>query len=184
MDFVVWSYRQINKAWKTGMDHMCQQGYFHCCYEWNLWHWEGILSWPSLSLCLYTFKSLCWICYGVASVLRFCFLATRHVASYLALQPGIKPTPPILEGEVLTTGPLAKSLCTFMVHKVDYDLTTTWVNDLHKSGEKTGSIGCFLRLLYFHLGSWKVNMLDLCIKAKGFLIMIWHEIFFETCLWL
>ena len=28
----------------------------------------------------------------------------------LAPQPGIKPTPPVLEEEVLTTGPSAKSL--------------------------------------------------------------------------
>ena len=28
----------------------------------------------------------------------------------LALQPGIKPTPPALEGKVLTTGPPGKSL--------------------------------------------------------------------------
>ena len=47
------------------------------------------------------------------------------MASYLAPQPGITPTPPTLEGEVLSTGPPVKSLCTFMGHKVDYDLTMT-----------------------------------------------------------
>ena len=43
------------------------------------------------------------MCYNIASVLCFGFLATRHVG------PGIQPIPPALEGEVLTTGPPGKS---------------------------------------------------------------------------
>ena len=34
----------------------------------------------------------------------------------LALWPGIKPAPPALEGEVLTTGPPGKSLNDFITH--------------------------------------------------------------------
>ena len=41
-----------------------------------------------------------------ASVCCFAVLATRHV---LAPQPGLKPEPAVLEGEVLTTGPPGKS---------------------------------------------------------------------------
>ena len=47
--------------------------------------------------------------YNIASVLCLVFLASRHVG-VLAPQPGIKPTPPALEGKVLTTGPPGKSL--------------------------------------------------------------------------
>ena len=44
------------------------------------------------------------------SVLCFGFLAVRH-----SPQPGIEPTLPALEGEVLTTGPPGKSLL-FLLH--------------------------------------------------------------------
>ena len=37
-----------------------------------------------------------------------CFLAAE-ASGILAPQPGIKPTPPALEGKVLITGPLGKS---------------------------------------------------------------------------
>ena len=33
----------------------------------------------------------------------------REACGILALRPGIEPTPPALEGEVLTTGPPGKS---------------------------------------------------------------------------
>ena len=39
----------------------------------------------------------------------FCFFGCE-ACGILAPQPGIEPTPPALEGEVLTTGPLGKSL--------------------------------------------------------------------------
>ena len=42
----------------------------------------------------------------------------RHVGRWLAPQPGIKPTPPELEGEVLTPGPPGKSLSFFYVVQV------------------------------------------------------------------
>ena len=35
----------------------------------------------------------------------------RKACGILAPQPGIEPAPPALEGEVLTTGPPGKSLC-------------------------------------------------------------------------
>ena len=56
------------------------------------------------------FKSLYWICYNIASVLCFGFLAWR----ILAPQPGIKPVPPALEGKVLTTAEPGKSLPYFL----------------------------------------------------------------------
>jgi len=47
------------------------------------------------------FESLYWICRDILSALCF-----GHVAcGILALWSGIEPTPPALEGEVLTTGP-------------------------------------------------------------------------------
>ena len=46
-------------------------------------------------------------------MLQYCFhfiyLAMRHVC-FLAPQPGIKPSPLALEGEVLTTGPPGSSV--------------------------------------------------------------------------
>ena len=42
--------------------------------------------------------------YSIAFVLVLVILAVRHVGSLTPL-PGIKPTPPSLESEVLTTGP-------------------------------------------------------------------------------
>ena len=61
------------------------------------------------------FLSLYWICYNIPSVLwgffvLFCFAVFCHQAcGILAPQPGIEPTPPPLEGEVLTTGEPGKS---------------------------------------------------------------------------
>ena len=51
------------------------------------------------------FLSLYWICYNIASVLHFSFLA----CSILAPQLGIEPTSPALEGEFLTVEPPEKS---------------------------------------------------------------------------
>ena len=45
------------------------------------------------------FYSLYWICYSIASVSCFVFLATRHVE--LKLQNRVQTTPAALEGEVL-----------------------------------------------------------------------------------
>ena len=39
----------------------------------------------------------------------FFFFFGREACGILAPQPGIEPTPPALEGEVLTTGPPGKS---------------------------------------------------------------------------
>ena len=46
--------------------------------------------------------SLYWICYNIASVLYFGFLAVRHVG-ISAPWPGIEPAPPAPEGEIFTT---------------------------------------------------------------------------------
>ena len=54
------------------------------------------------------FFSLYCICYNIASVLCFGFVAPE-ACGVLALWPGIEPAPPALEGEVLTTGPPGKS---------------------------------------------------------------------------
>ena len=55
------------------------------------------------------FKSLYLVCYNIASVLCSWFFG-RKACETLAPQPGIEPAPPVLEGEVLTTGPPGKSL--------------------------------------------------------------------------
>ena len=48
------------------------------------------------------------ICYNIASVSCFWFFVLK-VCGILAPPPGIKPTPPALEGKVLTTGLPGKS---------------------------------------------------------------------------
>ena len=53
------------------------------------------------------FESLYWISYNIASVL-FIYLGLK-ACGVLAPQPGIEPTSPTLEGEVLTTEPPGKS---------------------------------------------------------------------------
>ena len=56
------------------------------------------------------FNGLCCICYNTVSVLCFGFLPSRYVGcGILALLPENKPTPPALEGTLLTTGPPGKS---------------------------------------------------------------------------
>ena len=58
------------------------------------------------------FKTFYWICCNIASVL--CFWIFGHEAcGILVSWPGIEPTPPASEGEVLTTGPPGKSLQAF-----------------------------------------------------------------------
>ena len=47
----------------------------------------------------------------------FCFFG-HEAYSILAPQPGIEPTPPALEGEVLTTGRPGKSPSQFWPHVV------------------------------------------------------------------
>ena len=44
------------------------------------------------------------------SALAFFFFFGCEICGILAPQPGIKPVPPALQGEVLTTGPSGKSL--------------------------------------------------------------------------
>ena len=56
------------------------------------------------------FLSFYWICYSIASVLCFDFICDR--CGFLAPQLEIKPTPPALESEVLTTGPCLNHLTT------------------------------------------------------------------------
>ena len=58
------------------------------------------------------FLSLYWICYNIPSVLCFGFFGHK-ACGILAPRPGIEPTCPALEGEVLTTGPPGKSLPLF-----------------------------------------------------------------------
>ena len=48
------------------------------------------------------------MCYSIGSVL-FVILGGYKVCGISAPWPGIELTPPALEGEVLTTGPLGKS---------------------------------------------------------------------------
>ena len=57
-------------------------------------------------------KSLYWICYNIASVLCFLFFFFfgQEACGILALWPRIEPEHSALEGEVLTTRPLGKSL--------------------------------------------------------------------------
>ena len=55
------------------------------------------------------FYSLYWLCYNTACLLCFGFLAPKQVGSQLP-QPGVKPTTPALEGEVLTSGQPGTSL--------------------------------------------------------------------------
>ena len=57
-----------------------------------------------LSFSFIKFFSLYWICYNIASILCFVFLAIRHVL-ILTPQTGIKPQTPEFKGEVLTTEP-------------------------------------------------------------------------------
>ena len=47
------------------------------------------------------------MCYNIASILYFGFLAKRHVRSYIP--SAMEPSPSALEGEVLTSGQLGKS---------------------------------------------------------------------------
>ena len=53
------------------------------------------------------FLSLYWICYNIVSMLFW--FSCSEACGILAPQPGIKPTPPALEGKVLTTGPPGRS---------------------------------------------------------------------------
>ena len=72
------------------------------------------------------FLSHYWICYNITSVLCFSFFG-YEVCEFLAPQPGIKPTPHELEGEVFTTGPPGKSLgtCIFILH---WNLQIMWLS--------------------------------------------------------
>ena len=73
------------------------------------------------------FKSLCWICYNIAFVLCFCFLASRHVRLRSLTRDWTHI--PALEGKVLTTGPPGKShVCTcfnYMILKFSVQICTS-----------------------------------------------------------
>ena len=58
---------------------------------------------------MWTIFKVYWICYYIASVFWFRFFGPEAYGM-LAPQPWIKPTPPALEGKVLTIGPAGKSL--------------------------------------------------------------------------
>ena len=55
------------------------------------------------------FNNLDWICYNIASVLWVFLFHVQEACGILAPSPGIKPSPPALEGKVLTTGPPGRS---------------------------------------------------------------------------
>lgn len=55
-------------------------------------------------------KSLCWICYSIASVLCFLFCFWLWALWDLAPWAGVEPKLPALEGELLTTGLPGKPL--------------------------------------------------------------------------
>ena len=55
-----------------------------------------------------------WIFFKVLNLLQYCFcfmvwLFGCKACGILASPPGIEPAPPVLEGEVVTTGPPGKS---------------------------------------------------------------------------
>ena len=84
------------------------------CVSLSPWFSVSWVIWKHLFYYYYFFevdhlKSLYWICCNSASILWFGFVGCE-AWGILALQLGIKPTPPALEGEVLTTGPPGKSL--------------------------------------------------------------------------
>ena len=60
---------------------------------------------------------LLWLPLNVCILLASFYGVRRHCTAcgILAPQPGIEPTPPTLEGEVLTTGPAGRSLCSVCV---------------------------------------------------------------------
>ena len=64
-------------------------------------------------------KSLYWICYNIAFVVYVLFFGFK-ACGFLAPLPGIKPAPPVLEGEVLTTG-LPKSPGKALTYCIFYD---------------------------------------------------------------
>ena len=63
----------------------------------------SFLSFFSFSFFFYHFWSLYWICYNIASIFVFMFFG-QEACGILASRPGIE-MPPILEDEVVTTGP-------------------------------------------------------------------------------
>ena len=62
------------------------------------------LSWSFIFVVI-VFLSLYWICYNFASGLSFVFFGPK-ACGILVSRLGIEPSPPALEGKVLTTGPL------------------------------------------------------------------------------
>ena len=56
-----------------------------------------------------TIFSFCWIYYNIASVVLCFFFFGPESCGILDPQPGIEPSVPALEGEVLPTGLQAKS---------------------------------------------------------------------------
>ena len=86
--------RTDSRPWRWSLaGHSCSFVLFKCFF----FFFKDFLMWAS-------FKSLYWICCNIASVLYFGFL-DHEACGILASQPWIKPAPPALESEVLTTGP-------------------------------------------------------------------------------
>ena len=101
-----WSYlwNPMKQNYYT-INFICARSGFYCLI------WQVIRN-SSFSLIIFYvdhFKNLYWICYNIASVLCFGFLALRHVGRILAPWPGIKPASLSLKGKVLTTGLPEKS---------------------------------------------------------------------------
>ena len=111
------------------------------------------------------FKSLNWIYYSIASVLCLVFFGLEACGT-LTFWPGIEPTHPALEGEVLTTGLPGKSpQWTFLMvlsHQSCSLMTKRWtchlsqINRTLLSGDVTLELHDSwerLKLVYRHSGS-------------------------------
>ena len=72
---------------------------------------------------MWTIFSLYWICYNIASVFMLWFFGPKACWT-LAPWPGIKPTPPALEGEVSTIEPPGKSPTKNSQHELSLPLST------------------------------------------------------------
>ena len=104
---------------------------------------SSILSAPSsdcLLICVYK-NLLCLSLSFLKSLLNFTllflfygfFFFGQEACGILAPQPGIETTPPVLEGEVLTTGPPGKSLCLSFVRTFVMAFQTHVIQKKHPS---------------------------------------------------
>ena len=73
--------------------------------------------------------------YSIVSILWlvFFFFFGQEACGILAPQPGIETTPPVLEGEVLATGPPGKSLCLSFVRTFVMAFQTHVIQKKHPS---------------------------------------------------